>query len=99
MNLVFVNDQGEHLSKVTVYNHLKRLAKRMGKPQLRFHDLRHSYATLSLQTGANIKTVSSQLGHATTAFTLDRYGHTTDPMRQDAADRMCAFIQDITGEK
>ena len=97
--MVFVNAQGGHLSKVTVYKHLKAIAKRMGKPELRFHDLRHTYATLSLQTGANLKTVSTQLGHATVAFTLDRYGHTTDPMRQDAADRMSAYIQDITGEK
>lgn len=98
MGLVFVNAQGGHLTKVTTYNHLKVIARRMGKPELRFHDLRHTYATLSLQTGANIKTVSSQLGHATTAFTLDRYGHTTDPMRKDAADRMSAFIREITDE-
>lgn len=98
MGLVFVNAQGGHLTKVTTYNHLKVIARRMGKPELRFHDLRHTYATLSLQTGANIKTVSTQLGHATTAFTLDRYGHTTDPMRQDAADRMSAFIREITNE-
>lgn len=93
MGLVFANAQGGHLSKVTVYKHLKKIAKCMGKPELRFHDLRHTYATLSLQTGANLKTVSTQLGHATVAFTLDRYGHTTDPMRQDAADRMSAYIQ------
>lgn len=98
MGLVFVNAQGGHLSKVTVYKHLKEIAKRMGKPEL-FHDLRHTYAVLSLQTGANLKTLSTQLGHATVAFTLDRYGHTTDPMRQDAADRMSVYIQDITGEK
>ena len=98
MGLVFVNARGGHLTKVTTYNHLKVIARRMGKPELRFHDLRHTYATLSLQTGANIKTVSTQLGHATTAFTLDRYGHTTDPMRQDAADRMSAFIREITNE-
>lgn len=99
MNLVFVNNRGNHLASVTVYNHLKIIAKRIGKPELRFHDLRHTYATLSLQTGANIKTISSQLGHATTAFTLDRYGHTTDTMRKDAADRMSAFIHNISVEK
>ena len=96
LNLVFVNRYGGHLSAVSVYNHLKVIAKQIGKPELRFHDLRHTYATLSLQTGANIKTLSTQLGHATTAFTLDRYGHTTDPMRQDAAKRMSLYIQDIT---
>ena len=64
-----------------------------------FHDLRHSYAVLSLLTGANLKTLSSQLGHATVAFTLDVYGHTTDSMRKDAADRMCTYIQSVTGDE
>ena len=95
MNLVFVDKNGRNLSCMTLYHHFKAIAARIGKPEMRFHDLRHTYATLSLQTGANIKTVSSQLGHATTAFTLDRYGHTTDPMRQDAARRMSAYIQSI----
>ena len=95
MNLVFVDKKGRNLSCMTLYHHFKAIAARIGKPEMRFHDLRHTYATLSLQTGANIKTVSSQLGHATTAFTLDRYGHTTDPMRQDAANRMSAYIQSI----
>lgn len=99
MNLVFVDKNGRNLSCMTLYHHFKAIAARIGKPEMRFHDLRHTYATLSLQTGANIKTVSSQLGHATTAFTLDRYGHTTDPMRQDAANRMSAFIQSIADKK
>ena len=94
-NLVFVNKKGRHLSCMTIYHHFKGIVDSIGRPEMRFHDLRHSYATLSLLTGANIKTVSSQLGHATTAFTLDRYGHTTDPMRQDAAKRMSAYIQSI----
>ena len=97
-NLVFVNKKGRHLSCMTIYHHFKAIVEQIGKPEMRFHDLRHTYATLSLQTGANIKTVSSMLGHATTAFTLDRYGHTTDPMRQDAADRMSAYIQSITND-
>ena len=70
----------------------------MGKPDLRFHDLRQSYAVLSLQTGANLKTLQSQMGHATAAFTLDVYGHITDSMRQDAADRMSAYIRNITDD-
>ncbi len=86
LELVFVNENGSHLSKVTTYNHLKRIARKMDKPDLRFHDLRHSYAVLSIQTGANLKTLQSQMGHATTAFTLDVYGHITDSMRKDAAD-------------
>lgn len=98
-NLVFVDKKGRHLSCMTIYHHFKDIVDSIGRPEMRFHDLRHSYATLSLQTGADVKTVSSQLGHATTAFTLDRYGHTTDRMRQDAADRMSAYIQSLSNNK
>ena len=55
-------------------------------------------AVLSLQTGANLKTLQTQMGHATAAFTLDVYGHITDSMRQDAADRMSAYIRNITDD-
>ncbi len=98
-HLVFVDKNGHNISCMTLYHHFKAIAAQIGKPEMRFHDLRHTYATLSLQTGANIKTISSQLGHSTTAFTLDRYGHTTDPMRRDAADRMSAYIRSITDEE
>lgn len=95
-NLVFVDKKGRHLSCMTIYHHFKDIVDSIGRPEMRFHDLRHSYAVISLQTGACIKCLSSSLGHATTAFTLDRYGHTTDPMRQDAADRMSAYIQSLS---
>ena len=66
-----------------------------GKAKIRFHDLRHSFATISLQNGDDIKTVSENLGHATVAFTLDVYGHVTDKMRKDSADRMQAYIESL----
>lgn len=53
-----------------------------------FHDLRHSYAVASIRAGDDIKTVQSNLGHATAAFTLDVYGHVTNQMRQASAERM-----------
>lgn len=92
MNLVFTGPLGGHLSSVTVYNHFKRIAQALGFPQVRFHDMRHTFATLSLQNGDDIKTVSENLGHATTAFTLDVYGHVTEQMRKESASRMQAFI-------
>ena len=54
-------------------------------PESRVHDLRHTFAVLSLQNGDPIKTVQDNLGHATAAFTLDVYGHTTDRMKQRIA--------------
>ncbi len=53
------------------------------------------YAVISLQNGDDIKTVSENLGHATVAFTLDVYGHVTDKMRKDSADRMQAYIESL----
>ncbi|MBR0407730.1 MAG: hypothetical protein IJI53_06815, partial [Clostridia bacterium] len=55
----------------------------------------HSYATLALQNGVDVKTVSSNLGHATTAFTMDRYGHVTETMMKDSADKMQRFIESL----
>lgn len=92
LNLVFTRPMGNHLSSRTVYNNFKRIAEEIGLPDVRFHDLRHTYATLSLQNGDDIKTVSENLGHATVAFTLDTYGHVTEKMKQDSANRMQALI-------
>ena len=77
------------------YNHLKKILESIGLGNIRFHDLRHCYAAISLQNGDDIKTVSENLGHATVAFTLDVYGHVTDKMRKDSADRMQAYIESL----
>ena len=90
---VFTNEFGQHLTKSTVYNNFKRCAEAAGIPETRFHDLRHTYATLALQQGIDVKTVSSNLGHATVAFTLDVYGHVSEQMQKDSADRMQAYLE------
>ncbi len=94
-NLVFTNELGQHLHSVTVYEHLKKILNSIGLGNVRFHDLRHCYAAISLQNGDDIKTVSENLGHATVAFTLDVYGHVTEKMRKDSADRMQAYIESL----
>lgn len=96
---VFTNEIGQHLRSQTLYHHFKRLAAKIGCPNARYHDLRHSYAVASLQAGDDIKTVQENLGHHTAAFTLDVYGHVTDQMRQNSADRMQQFIDSISGQK
>ena len=63
--------------------------------QARFHDLRHSYAVAAIESGDDIKTVQANLGHATASFTLDVYGHASQRMRQQSADRMEHYIQEI----
>ena len=64
-----------------------------------FHDLRHTYATISIANGDDIKTVQENLGHATAAFTLDFYGHVTDSMRKRSTERMENFIQGLNWQK
>lgn len=59
---------------------------------IRFHDLRHTFATLALQNGVDAKTVSGMLGHTSSSFTLDVYTHLTRGMQEAAADKMEAFM-------
>ena len=94
-NLVFTNAIGDVLSYRTVYDCFKRIVKQMGRPDMTFHDLRHTYATISIANGDDIKTVQENLGHATAAFTLDFYGHVTDSMRKRSTERMENFIQGL----
>ena len=95
-NLVFTNRVGHFLSYRSVFDPFKRIVKRIGYPNTRFHDLRHSYAIASIKGGDNIKTVQENLGHATAAFTLDVYGHVTAQMKRESADRMEQFIKSVS---
>lgn len=90
--LVFTTKTGEHLSCATVYNNFKRIAAQIGAPNARVHDLRHTFAVNSLQCGDDVKTVQGALGHATAAFTLDVYGHVSERMMEEHANRQQAYI-------
>lgn len=94
-NLVFPNETGGYLSYRTVYDCYKRIVAAIGRPDARFHDLRHSYAVNAIRAGDDIKTLQESLGHATAAFTLDIYGHVTEEMKQASAQRMEGFIHGI----
>lgn len=93
--LVFTDMIGHHLAIHTVYKDFKKVVTSIGLPDTRFHDLRHSYAVASLRAGDDIKTVQSNLGHATAAFTLDVYGHVTEQMQRASAARMDGFIKGV----
>jgi integrase len=66
----------------------RRLAQRAGVPMVRFHDLRHTAASLMLERGVHPKLVSEMLGHATIGITLDLYSHATPVMHREAARAM-----------
>ena len=73
----------------------KRILKDAGLEHIRFHDLRHTFATLALQNGVDVKTVSSMLGHYDAGFTLRTYTHATRQMQQKAAEKMGSFMAQI----
>ena len=70
----------------------KKILKDAGLEHIRFHDLRHIFATLALQNGVDVKTVSGMLGHSSAGFTLDTYTHVTDKMQEEAAAKMGVFM-------
>ena len=85
---VFPSSTGGPISPDSVNNMLHRVLKRAGLPSIRFHDLRHTFATLALQNGVDIKTVSGMLGHFSAGFTLDTYAHVTTSAQKEAARTM-----------
>lgn len=93
--LVFTTATGSNLSPQTVYNHCKKVLERIGAGDRCVHDLRHTFAVLSLQNGDDVKTVQGNLGHATAAFTLDVYGHVSERMKEDSAARMERYMQSM----
>jgi len=85
---VFPSPNGGPISPDSVLNMLHRVLERAGLPKIRFHDLRHTFATLALQNGVDIKTVSGMLGHFSAGFTLDTYAHVTTSAQREAANTM-----------
>ena len=92
-NLVFTYEDGSCIPLSTVRGHFKRTLSKAGITNVRFHDLRHTFAVISLQEGDDIKTVQSNLGHASASFTLDVYGHISDKMIAESSSRMQSFIE------
>lgn len=85
---VFPSPNGGPISPDSVRHMLHRVLERAGIPRVRFHDLRHTFATIALQNGVDIKTVSGMLGHFSAGFTLDTYAHVTTAAQKEAAQTM-----------
>ena len=71
----------------------EKILKDTGLEHIRFHDLRHTFATMALQNGVDVKTVSSMLGHYDAGFTLRTYTHATRQMQDQAAEKMGNFME------
>ena len=77
------------------YKRLKTLLRHAELPPIRFHDLRHTFATHALTSGVDAKTLSTILGHTNASFTLDTYTHMTTDMHQKAANVVGGFLDEI----
>jgi len=82
--LVFAYPDGRPLDPSVLSHEFARLAKQAGLGGVRFHDLRHTFASLMLLRGAKPKVISEALGHSSVAFTMDVYSHIIEGMQEDA---------------
>jgi integrase len=86
-NRVFCNSKGKIIISSELTRHFKRALKKANLPDVRLHDIRHTHATLCLQEGGNILSLSERLGHSTTTFTMDVYGHVTQDMQKQLVEK------------
>jgi integrase len=91
-DLVFRTPSGQPINADCLAKHFRSILDLAGVPRIRLYDLRHSGATIALAAGVSPKVVSEQLGHASTAFTLDTYAHVLPHMQDEAAARVEAML-------
>lgn len=90
-DLVFRTEQGWNLDESYIYSAVKTIRTEMGLPDLRPHDLRHSYAVAALRSGIDVKTVQHNLGHKHASITLDTYAAYTDDAGKTGAKRFDSY--------
>jgi integrase len=91
--LVFTSTIGTPLDPRNVYRLYQGALGQAGLPLRRFHDLRHSFASLLLVEGVSPRVVMEMLGHSTIKLTMDTYSHVIPALQQDAAQRLEALLQ------
>ena len=91
--LVFSHIDGKPLDPGVVSHTFAKVLKKAGLPHIRFHDLRHSRATLLLKAGIHPKIVSERLGHANISITLDTYSHVLPGLEERAAERFDEMLK------
>jgi len=93
--LVFTSTIGTPLDARAVIRRHHAILKAAGIPRLRFHDLRHSAATLLLAQGVSPRYISQMLGHTQVAFTMQTYAHVIKEAQQQSADKMDAILNPV----
>jgi integrase len=100
LNLVFPNKQGEPIEPTFLTReHFYPTLKAAGAKQVRFHDLRHTYASILIKQGENLKYIQTQLGHANPSVTLNTYSHLLETVNQEAACKFENTILEASGSK
>ncbi len=97
-DLVFARENGAPLRPELVLRLFQSISKRAGLPPIRLHDLRHGAATLLISEGVPLAVVSKMLRHSKTSTTVDLYGHLTEDIAADVADRMGSLLDAATAE-
>jgi integrase len=95
-DLIFKTPSGQPIGADYLAKHFRSILDLAGLPRIRLYDLRHSAATIALAAGVSPKVISEQLGHASTAFTLDTYAHVLPHMQDEAAARVEAILLGAT---
>jgi integrase len=91
---IFTSSIGTAIDPSNLIKRFRRLLKQAGIPRIRFHDLRHTAASLMLNNGVDVLVASQRLGHAKPSITLDVYGHLMPAMQNRAADVMDKILSD-----
>jgi len=100
LDLVFPSqNNGPVNHSVLLRRHFWPALKASELPKIRFHDLRHTFASLLIDQGENIKYIQSQLGHSSPTLTLDTYSHLLKPTNQKAARRLEGTVFEPNGSK
>jgi integrase len=90
--LIFCREDGSPIEPAWLTKRFQRLVQEAGLQRIRFHDLRHTAATLAVRAGVHPKAIAERLGHSTVGFTLDRYGHVSPDLQEDAAVKVGGLI-------
>ena len=97
--LVFTTQIGTPIHPRNLRRVLDQHLEKAGLPKVRLHDLRHLHASLLIAAGIDAKSISERLGHASTSFTLDRYGHIFNEHRERSALPMAKLLGDDAPEE
>jgi integrase len=94
-DMIFPSSTGTPMDPSNLYHNFKKLLLEAGLPDIRFHDLRHTAATLMLQQGTHPKVVQERLGHSDISMTLNTYSHVLPVMQDEAAEKLDVLLTPI----